>query len=169
MIEEDKEEPTLRAVARRTGVSATAAYRHFADKAALLKSASDHGFNDLRQALLLADDDRDFRRGLIEQGLAYVGFALDHPGLFRLMFAGDGLALRQHAQDDSAYAVFAGRLATLTDPARIGPAGLSAWAMVHGLAALLSPDIKRSDAILAAREALTFYIEQIDKKASSHA
>src|SRR6516162_7210307 len=73
----------LRETARRVGVSATAAYRHFTNKEDLLASVAAEGFQELGEAMAGA------ARGatpLIRAGLAYVEFAQQKRGLFRLMF-----------------------------------------------------------------------------------
>ena len=73
----------LRETARRVGVSATAAYRHFTSKEDLLASVAAEGFGELRAAMEGAT------RGpnpLSRAGLAYVEFAQQNRGLFRLMF-----------------------------------------------------------------------------------
>jgi AcrR family transcriptional regulator len=116
---EDDEAFSLRAVARRAGVSPTAPYRHYQDKEALLATLATHGFGRLADRLQAAAD-------LPDMAVAYVGFALAHPGLFRLMYG------RPTANAASARTaeILASRLAA---PAlQIG-----AWAMVHGLAVLL--------------------------------
>lgn len=76
----------LREVARETGVSATAVYRHFPDKDALLGALAEQGFDQLadKQEVVSA------KAGSLEEafratGRAYVHFALSHPALFRLM------------------------------------------------------------------------------------
>jgi AcrR family transcriptional regulator len=99
----------LRETARRVGVSATAAYRHFTNKEDLLASVAAEGFHELAEAMQGAT------RGanpLIRGGLAYIEFANQNRGLFRLMF-GPVLAER------SKY-----------------PA-MAAWGLVHGLAHLI--------------------------------
>ena len=73
----------LRETARRVGVSATAAYRHFTNKEDLLASVAAQGFHELAEAMQGAT------RGanpLIRGGLAYIEFANQNRGLFRLMF-----------------------------------------------------------------------------------
>ena len=73
----------LRETARRVGVSATAAYRHFNNKEDLLASVAAEGFGELFAAMETGATDSDPLRGV---GLAYVDFALQKRGLFRLMF-----------------------------------------------------------------------------------
>src|ERR1700722_2081747 len=69
--------------ARRVGVSATAAYRHFTNKEDLLASAAAQGFHELAEAMQGATRGAD---PLIRGGLAYIEFANQNRGLFRLMF-----------------------------------------------------------------------------------
>ena len=63
---------SLREVARAAGVSATAAYRHFTDKEALLAALSARHFRDFGAALGAADT----TGGMAGRGRAYVRFAL---------------------------------------------------------------------------------------------
>ena len=110
---------SLRAVARRAGVSPTAPYRHYADKEALLAALATYGFAQLADRL-------DAAAELTDMAEQYVAFALAHPGLFRLMY---GRPTANAAAARTAE-ILASRLAA---PAlQIG-----AWAMVHGLAVLL--------------------------------
>src|SRR3546814_12186691 len=78
----------LRALARDVGVSATALYRHFPDKEALLDALAEEGLRRLgalqAQAWLKAGGGR---AGFKATGIAYVRFAHDAPALFRLSFS----------------------------------------------------------------------------------
>ena len=74
---------SLREAARRVGVSATATYRHFTDKDHLLAAVAAEGYREFADKLRAVDVDGD---GFSHMGVAYIEFALDHPGLFRLMF-----------------------------------------------------------------------------------
>jgi AcrR family transcriptional regulator len=79
---------SLRAVARNAGVSATAVYRHFDDHLTLLREASEYCWANFRDALAdarLSSDDPfiSFRA----HGEAYVQFAIDHPGQYRVLFS----------------------------------------------------------------------------------
>jgi AcrR family transcriptional regulator len=128
----------LRETARRVGVSAAAAYRHFSNKEDLLVSVATEGFRELAAAM---------ETGAIESepfcavGLAYVDFALQKRGLFRLMF---GPILLQRAKypelDEAARAVFGllQRVSVSVDeqPREDHVAGMAAWGLVHGLSSL---------------------------------
>ena len=129
---------SLRAVARRAGVSAMAPYRHYVDKEALLAAVATHGFGGLRNALLLADREAE-DQALTAQAVAYVRYALDNPALFRLMFGPERVGTHPDlaASGEAAYAVLADRVAADT-PAGDGREArvLGCWSLVHGLALL---------------------------------
>lgn len=137
---EGAEELTLRGLAARAGVSAMAPYRHFADKAALLEAVAVEGFRMMRAAFADVDEPRNARRALTAFGGAYVAFAAEHPGLFRLMFGGppptpdDGLA----DDADTVMGLIAARIAEIVPPARRGDVLLAAWSAMHGLATLIA-------------------------------
>lgn len=76
---------SLREAARMAGVSATAAYRHFADKEALLAALALRGFEAFGAAMAAAVAVGDVSPH-VARGRAYLRFALARPGRFRLMF-----------------------------------------------------------------------------------
>lgn len=129
---------SLREIARNVGVSATALYRHFPDKAALLKALASEGFTQLGRAQARAGE----RGGFAGVGQAYVRFAVDNPALFRLMFA--SLPAGAHPTlgqaSPSAAALLHDGIAALMPHAngeQRFAAMLRAWALVHGLAMLI--------------------------------
>jgi len=130
---------TLREAARRSGVSATATYRHFRDKDALLAALAVEGFEEFGERLAASVADG---RPFSEMGRAYVAFALDRPGLFRLMFSSLLARRSEHPEFEAASAraflalQAASRGHELT-PARDEAAAISAWSLAHGLAHLL--------------------------------
>jgi len=129
----------LRETARRVGVSATAAYRHFASKEDLLASVAAEGFRELRAAMEGATRGPN---SLSRAGLAYVEFADQNPGLFRLMF-GPILAERAkypklQAATEGVEALLLGGVADLDQrPLDANRAAMAAWGLVHGLAYLV--------------------------------
>jgi AcrR family transcriptional regulator len=137
---------SLRAVARRAGVSQTAPYRHFKDKEALLAELAAEGFRGLT-ARMLGEAAGATGAGARRQALGrgYVLFAVENPAFLRLMFGSEIPQKSAHpglcADADAAFAV----LADATDAARAESgsttdrriAALAAWSMVHGLANLL--------------------------------
>jgi AcrR family transcriptional regulator len=144
----------LREVARRAGVSHTAAYRHFSDRGQLLAAVAEVGMDALESAMRaglagLNDADADpvaFARAALSQtGRAYVEFALAEPGLFRVAFSselpdGDGTADPQKA-DVGPYALLNEALDRLVavgavPASRREGADVACWAAVHGFALL---------------------------------
>ena len=138
LVEEDGPDAvTIRGVARIAGVSHTAPLHHFRDRAELLHEIAERGFD-----LLLERLDREIRPGsgplesLRTYGLAYVLHAVDHPGLFQVMFAPcddpPGEAAYRRLINLCAAAQAAGEVPG-EDPIRLG---LLFWSTVHGLASL---------------------------------
>lgn len=85
---------SLRDLAARAGVSKTAPYRHFPDRDSLLTALMDHGWKDLHDATARAQDAAsDPLAGLRAMGRAYLAFALARPGMYRLLFSGEGKSL----------------------------------------------------------------------------
>jgi AcrR family transcriptional regulator len=112
---------SMRDAARRTNVSHSAPYRHFKDREALLTALAEEGFRMLGVRLR----EGDVRR----LGEAYVGFALEHPQRFRLMFTGH----RSISGATEAFEVLKAAMAELPQPE---VAAAAAWSLMHGLACL---------------------------------
>jgi AcrR family transcriptional regulator len=125
---------SVRAAARRAGVSHNAPYRHFPDRDALLAALAADGFKQLAAAL-------EGRTGK-ELGEAYVRFALERPQRFRLMFAG-------HVSNPELLAKFEGVFAGMGSDARFAAA--AGWSLVHGLAQLVLDGHFENDADFVAK------------------
>jgi len=149
----------LREVARAVGVSATALYRHFPDKAALLRALAAAGLDRLAAAQRAAATAAGGgEAGFDATGRAYVRFALDNPALFRLIFSNPperNLLDSAPADVPEAFRLLRENAARFAPPG-LGPdAGkllaLRAWTGVHGLAMLLlDGQIQADDPIVAA-------------------
>lgn len=77
---------TLRGVATAAGVSATAVYRHFADRDELLRQAIAWCWERFDDALDVPDTG-DPAADFLAQGHAYLRFALEEPGIYRVLFS----------------------------------------------------------------------------------
>ena len=79
---------SLRAVASAAGVSPMAVYSHFDDKADLMVAAVQHCWDEFQATLAAAylAADEPYSR-LRDAGGAYVHFALEHPGRYRVLFS----------------------------------------------------------------------------------
>ncbi len=143
---------SLREAARLVGVTANAAYRHFADKSDLLNAVARVGVSRqercILKALALAAARETPAAAAMERlkalGRGYVAFAVAHPELLRVMFGSRG----HGALDESGFrrtAPYALLGRTLDDLAATGAlpaerrpgAELKAWTVVHGFAALV--------------------------------
>lgn len=153
---------SLRAVARRAGVSAMAPYRHYPDKEALLAAVAAQGFDGLRDVLRAADEAAPAGQALVAQAVAYVRYALENPALFRLMFGPKRLCTHPEliAAGEAAYAVLAARVAAEApaDADRDSRA-LGCWSLVHGLASLFL-DGRISDKTAAPYDEVTRRVAQ---------
>lgn len=131
---------SLREVARRAGVTPTAAYRHFADKGAMLAALAAEGFESFAQAMQAAAGQSP--EPFTEMGVAYVRFAVEQPGMFRLMF-GRAVADRSRSADLVAAIAKSTRLfdeGMKTRKDVVGDSRVAAvrsWALVHGLSMLV--------------------------------
>lgn len=125
---------SIRAVARRAGVSHAAPGYEFGDRSGLLTALATEGFLRLAQALATAAQSapEGRRARLIAVGEAYVRFARDNAALYALLF--DSAELRRA---DPVLAEASGRAyAVITEATPGPPDALLAWIVVHGIAGL---------------------------------
>ncbi|GAN88341.1 TetR/AcrR family transcriptional regulator [Komagataeibacter intermedius] len=137
---------TLREVARRTGVSHAAPYKHFHDRETLLRELARIGFVQLGESLTEAVSlgQPSTRAQFVAAAQACIGFACQNPGLYRLMFSSDADKTIDPQLHDAAMSTFGILLDLLERGQRDGsfrPIAVSAlaaasWAQVHGLAML---------------------------------
>lgn len=171
----------LREATRRAGVSPNAAYRHFADREALVAAVSDTA-SGASAAAIEAEWDavpagsaaETARAHLRAVGMGYLRFARDEPGLFRAAFtvptnldqafsaakAGPGgrtpFQLLGMALDEM--------VATRLMPAERRPgAELIAWSSVHGLAMLHLQGPLRDLDEATMRHAATALIDMVER------
>ena len=140
---------SLRAVARSVGVSPSAAYRHFSDRAALLAAVARRAYADMGATMRAevaavpggGDPRRSARRRVVAVGVAYVRWALAEPERFRAatgpLFDGSPQGL-----DDDPYLLLQAAVDELVaaggvHPGRREGADLAVWTAAHGLAVLV--------------------------------
>lgn len=99
----DPEDVSIRAAAKAAGVSPTAVYAHFADRDALLEAACDRSFERFSAFLVEATQDAadPFDR-LRRAGLAYLSYAQNEPGLYRVLFSNPFHLDKDYSDEDSA-------------------------------------------------------------------
>jgi len=157
----------LREAARATGVSSTAAYRHFANHGELVEAVKGRGLAMLARAMRAelaagspcADRGDEAMRRLRAIGRGYVRFAFAEPGLFRTVFHsgadGEPTSVRRYAgataagyydgtspANDESYGLLSDALDDLVECGRLGVAerpwsDVALWSAVHGLSVLL--------------------------------
>lgn len=133
---------SMREVARRAGVSHQAPYHYFGDRAGIFAAISEEGFrsftNEFRKALELPGD---VAANCLR---AYVSFAMNHRGHYRVMFRSDICGI--HTHEDTMTAADGAFLALLDladavtperDPADAMALPIALWAQAHGLATLI--------------------------------
>ena len=138
---------SLRAVAKRAGVSHGAPAHHFGDARGLLTALAADGYKRLlavqtAREVAAGSDPRDV---LIASGLGYLDFAQANPELFRLMF-NSSIPNREDARFfDIALAVFDHLVDRIQSVTQKNPYEdkdsmldlMTSWSVVHGLAELL--------------------------------
>ena len=135
---------TLRGCAKLIGVSPSSAFRHYADKRALMTAFAARALNELSDKM----SDAANRARLQESnpfravGLAYVEFALDKPAFFQAMWHQETIYANDPDYIEAA-AKMGGHLRggfanTLddSDEEKFSSRELLAWSAVHGLASL---------------------------------
>ena len=138
---------TMRAIGRRLGVSRAAAYRHFADRTALLIAVAAAGFDRLKSRLQTIDAGTP--RSSVERfrrlGEEYVRFALENPAHYRLMYGKEALTREDVPElQQAAIGLFEQLVSVIQAQQRSGEIkrqdpraqAYVAWAAVHGLASL---------------------------------
>jgi AcrR family transcriptional regulator len=132
---------SLRDLARRAGVSHAAPAHHFKDKAGLLTAIALEGNEILADSL--AEAIAEERTQLIDLGVRYVRFALEHPAHFEVMYRPD----LYHRRDPDLVAarertgkMLRGTVEAMTEERRMPDARaaqLAAWTVAHGFAHLV--------------------------------
>jgi AcrR family transcriptional regulator len=142
LAERDGDDLSLREVAREVGVSATAVYRHFPDKSALMAALAQDGLDRLAAAQHeAAEQAGGGAAGFAATGRAYVRFALANPALFRLIFTSSIRTDAEACTVSQAMAFLRVNAAEAApdgaDAQAIRVIALQAWALVHGLSMLM--------------------------------
>jgi AcrR family transcriptional regulator len=137
--EEGLDALSLRSVARRAGVSHAAPYRHYASREALLADVACEGIARLRAELALAvATPAEKSERIVRIATVYLRFAVQHPGLIRLIFGAE-------FRNRTSFSALSEATTSLTED--IGRAvndpvaGLAAFSAMHGLAMLILENV----------------------------
>ena len=130
---------TIREATRRVGVSPNAAYRHFADREALLTAVATAIQHRMATRMQGSSKTADRLRAV---GLGYIKFALDEPGWFEVAFFGASLVgLTDETASAPPYLALVEALDAMVDAGALTPeqrdgAEWPCWSAVHGFAEL---------------------------------
>ena len=134
---------SMREVARRAGVSHQAPYHYFGDRSGILAAISEEGFAGLAQAFR---DVHETEMPAAKAGfIAYLNFAREHIGHFRVMFRNDICGVMTHeltaVAADSAFDELRLMVSRITgpeiDPNKAFTFAAMLWSLSHGLATLV--------------------------------
>ena len=134
---------SIRSLAKESGVSQTAPYRHFETKEALYASVATEGFKNLSKACHIDADKKIMKKHLVEMGCNYIDFGLKSANTYDLMF---GTAVSNFAEypelldaANSSYENFRSNFAKLANESDevIAFKCITLWSMVHGLVGIL--------------------------------
>jgi AcrR family transcriptional regulator len=129
---------SLRAVARRAGVSPGAPYRHYADRDALISAVAAVGYRELAAHLAAAHPSPSTPDDLAAVAIAYVQFALRRAALFRVMFGEPcDRDSSERVAATAAISEYVGAIVRQSFPGANAEAmSIAIWGLVHGLAFL---------------------------------
>ena len=134
---------SIRSLAKESGVSQTAPYRHFETKEALYASVATNGFKKLSKACHIDTKKNVSKKQLVEIGCRYIEFGLENANTYDLMFGtavgnfADYPELLEAANKtyDNMQSSFS-KLAKDSDDI-IAFKCLTLWSMVHGLVGII--------------------------------
>jgi AcrR family transcriptional regulator len=163
---------SIKALAKRLGVSQPAPYRHFADREALLQAVTAEAFRQFNAILREAIDKPSKRSKLSRFAQTALDFGLRRNGIYRLMFASRTMAC---AAKDSELHVAAREALGLLISSLEAPAvgllrerhALQFWAALHGLITLAEQGLLTGQVAQVTREELLEDIVQQAKMALS--
>ena len=134
---------SIRTLAKESGVSQTAPYRHFETKEALYASVEKDGFNKLSKAIHVDVDKKVTKKQIVDMAIKYIEFGLKNANTYDLMF---GTAVGNFAEypellesANSSYENFRSSFSQLANDSDevIAFKCITLWSMVHGLVGIL--------------------------------
>ncbi len=139
------EQLTMRTIAARVGVTATALYRHFKNKDELIGALRAEDLQTFQSYLDRVLEHEQAGHRLVYTGQAYLDFALDHPELYRTFFICNPETPTERRTIGTvrvrSYAFIRDRLddcmrAGLIPDGDAGQLAIEVWGQMHGLIAL---------------------------------
>ncbi|WP_316168298.1 MULTISPECIES: TetR/AcrR family transcriptional regulator [unclassified Bradyrhizobium] len=134
---------TVRAVAREAGVAHSAPANHFKDRDALLGALAARIFEELVRQVkkALAGAPSSSREGLHAVAKVIVGYALQHPNRYRLLWRSDNFASDKSAAEAAGTVLYDLVKSILSADAATAKASIdsqviAAWSLIHGYVSL---------------------------------
>jgi len=139
---------TMRGIAARLGVSATALYQHFEGKASILRAIRFHGLRLMNKALTPAFEVEQPLEQIRQSAVLYIDFARSNPWLYGLLFQGEEVDFESLSDEEREVLSFSQRamrrsfergreLGQLRTDIDVATAPYLLWAANHGVAMLL--------------------------------
>lgn len=142
---------SLRTLAAKVGVSHMAPYAHFKNKTELFQSISAHGFNDMADKMDAIDKNQSPEALILAYGSEYIKYAINNAPLYRLMLSqtqvtgpqassgGSHMSSELRKASMRPYKLLLGNFINLfpEDKEKQSLQAQGAWAIVHGLSALI--------------------------------
>ena len=134
---------SMRSIAKESGVSQTAPYRHFETKESLYASVAMEGFKKLSKVTSIDTSQKVTKKKLIENSVNYINFGLDNANTYDLMF---GTAVGDFSNYpellDCANATYENMRLSFAKLANdseeiIAYKCITLWSMLHGLVGIL--------------------------------
>jgi AcrR family transcriptional regulator len=150
---------SLKALAKKLGVSQPAPYRHFADREALFEAVTAEAFRQFTATLRESIAKPSKRSKLSRLAQATLAFGLRRNGIYRLMFASRTMACSPKGSElhDAAMETFALLVEALEAPA-VGLIrerhALKIWAALHGVVMLAEQGLLTGQVARISREEL---------------
>jgi AcrR family transcriptional regulator len=150
---------SIKALAKKLGVSQPAPYRHFADREALLAAVTAEAFRQFTATLREAVEKPSKRSKLARLARATLDFGLQRNGIYRLMFASRIMACA--SKDGELHAAAMETFNLLVEALEAPPVGLlrerhalQIWASLHGVVMLAEQGLLTGQAAGITREEL---------------
>ncbi|WP_074204397.1 TetR/AcrR family transcriptional regulator [Parasphingorhabdus marina] len=141
-----EEAMTMRRIAEGIGVSAMAAYKHFANRDAILQALAIEGFNKLARVTSRARKKNKLPADaqLVAIGVAYIMHGISHPEIYRVMFGQLTSGITDAATKSAADEAYGVLCDCLRDNAEhfgfekkeAETHAFSVWSMAHGMTSL---------------------------------
>jgi AcrR family transcriptional regulator len=165
---------SIKALAKKLGVSQPAPYRHFADREALLAAVTAEAFRQFTAFLRDSVSRPSKRSKLSRLAQATLGFGLQRNGIYRLMFASRIMACA--SKDSELHSAATETFALLLDALEAPAVGLlreryalQLWAALHGVVMLAEQGLLTGQVAGVSREQLVDDIVEQTKSALSAA